>query len=70
MDIAQGSRVGSKNHRWMEMDSSYMNPLSYEAKITDLFVPWLIDEVPDGAWSTLQEKLGRIVRDIISGNKK
>ena len=70
MNQIRGSRVGSKNHTQVQTVSSCLDSNSYEAQITGLFVPWLIEEVPDEKWSTLQEKLGCIVRNIISGRRE
>ena len=52
------SRTTSQDHPQAQAESFSPGANFYEAKITDLFLPWLVDEVPDGAWQTLQEKLG------------
>jgi len=66
----RGSRVNSRdNVSPAQAESSYISYDFYEAEITNLFVPWLIEEVPDGAWQTLQAKLDQTVRNIVSGKK-
>jgi hypothetical protein len=52
------------------MEITSPNTTAYEASITSLFVPWIIDNIPEGAWVTLQGKLGDIVRGIISERGK
>jgi hypothetical protein len=54
----------------MRMEVTSPNTTAYEASITSLFVPWIIDNIPEGAWQTLQGKLGDIVRGIISGKER
>ena len=38
---------------------------AYEAAITNLFTPWLNKKIPDGAWTTLCEKLSALIKEII-----
>jgi hypothetical protein len=71
--IPAGSRVNSKNYRPVKKDlSSSENLTFYEGLITALFLPWLVDEIPDGKWQTLQAKLKSIIIKIImtNGRKK
>jgi hypothetical protein len=49
------------------MEPLHLSPNNLEAQITALFAPWLVEDVPEEKWATLQEKLDRIVRGIISG---
>lgn len=44
-----------------DYDSAY-----YETAITMLFLPWLVKEIPDGKWQTLQNKLGCLIRELLS----
>jgi len=66
LDIILGSRVGSRSFTTAKTESPCLDANAYEVLITNLFVPWLIEEIPDGKWATLQKELGCIVRDIIS----
>jgi hypothetical protein len=70
MDMIRGERAGSKGHRPMRTDITSPNTTAYEAIITSLFVPWIIDNIPEGSWQKLQEKLGYIIRGIISGKER
>jgi len=62
-----GTRIGSKGHRPAQTEPLHLSPNNLEAQITALFAPWLVEDVPEEKWATLQEKLDRIVRGIISG---
>jgi len=66
MDNIQGARITSKNYRPAQADVFALDVTFYEACITNLFLPWLVDEIPDGAWQILQEKLKKIIQKIIS----
>jgi hypothetical protein len=66
MDNVQGARTTSKNYRPAQADVSALDATFYEARITNLFIPWLVDEISDGAWQILQEKLKKIIQKIIS----
>ena len=70
MDIITGSHVGSRDFTTIKAELSHRDPTHFEAAITALFTPWIVTEVPDGAWQTLQEKLSSIVRDMLSGRKE
>jgi hypothetical protein len=70
MDVLSGvpgSRANSRNHTVEQAESSQHDRTLYEALVTNLFVPWLVEEVPDPAWTTLQEKLGLLIREMLSG---
>jgi len=67
MDTIGGSRIGSKSYRAVKIESSYLSPNNYEAQITALFSPWLVEDIPEDKWATLQGELDCIVRGIISG---
>jgi hypothetical protein len=67
MDTMRGTRVGSKDYTPNSEKNTYIDPTIFEGRITDLFTPYLIEEIPDGAWQTLQEKLGCIIRGIRCG---
>jgi len=65
----QGARANSQQPVPIQMEMLLSDPTFYEGSITMLFSPFLIDEIPDGQWQTLQDKLGRIVREIIAKRK-
>jgi hypothetical protein len=67
--ILSGSRIDSRDTA-LKAESPYHDPAAYESVITSLFTPWIVTSIPDSAWQTLQEKLGRIVRDMLSGKKE
>ena len=69
MDPIPGSRVNSKNFTTVKVESSYQDPTHFEAEITAIFEPWIIAGIPDTTWQSVQEKLGGIVRDMLSGRK-
>lgn len=67
----RGERIGSKAVRPMRTEPTSFDINAYEASITNLFVPWLVEDIPDGAWQTLQKKLCEIIRGIKSlGQRK
>jgi len=71
MDIFQGARVGSQKVH-VQADVSAFDIAFYEGCITNLFLPWIIDEIPDDKWQTLQKKLKLILLKMLSnvrGNK-
>jgi len=70
MDTMPGSRTTSRGFTAVKAESSCFDANAYEAVITSLFEPWIITEIPDGAWQTLQKRLGMIVRDMLSGKRR
>jgi len=64
--FTSGSRANSKELVHVQTDVSQSDPVLYEIRITKLFLPWLIEEIPDQKWQSLQEKLGMIIREIVS----
>jgi hypothetical protein len=72
MDIIAGEKVNSKGYCVVpnQAVSPRLDVSSYEAKISDLFMPWLVEEIPDSRWVTLQKNLGLIIRDISRKNNK
>jgi hypothetical protein len=37
---------------------------NFEARIVDLFLPWLKDDIPDGAWMVLSGNVERIIKEV------
>lgn len=68
MDIA-GTRETLKDHIQAQSDVFVFDAADYEGCITSLFIPWLIDEIPDSKWQTLQQKLKIIILKIISNGR-
>ena len=66
MDNFAGVRVNSKSRVFAQGEIYSGDPTYYEGAITMLFSPFLINGISDPAWQTLQAKLGRIIREIIS----
>ena len=72
MDIQRtmrGAKENSQHPTPIQAETLQSDPTFYEGIITMLFSPFLIEEIPDGQWQTLQDKLGRIVREIIAKRK-
>jgi len=66
MDIHSGTRVNSiKSASIQQTDKSTFDLTYYEGFITRLFAPWLVKEIPEGKWQSLQEKLSRTIREIL-----
>ena len=65
METMTGTRVNSQR-RIPVQDDFYADSTYYESIITRLFTPFLVTEISDYSWQKLQEKLGRIIREIIS----
>jgi len=72
MNIVSGTRATSKRHIQLQADSPISDTAFYESCITNIFLPWLVEEIPDGAWQTLQKNLNIIILKILlngSGKK-
>jgi len=65
----RGSSVNSRDNVQAQEEKAFSSTTFYEAQITSLFIPWLIAEIPDEKWQTLQAKLCQTVRDIVSGKR-
>ena len=52
-----------------QIDSSVSDVTIFEGRITNLFEPWLVTGIPDSSWQTLQEKLCRLIKEIISAKE-
>ena len=61
--VPEGTRVNSKKP--IQGDSTFCNISYFEGFITNLFLPWLVEEIPDRSWQTLQERLSSIIKKII-----
>ena len=59
-----GLRASSKGHRTTQVEPPGHNTTSIEARITSLFMPWLIEDIPDETWQTLQNSLGCIIKEM------
>ncbi|MCL2007408.1 MAG: hypothetical protein FWG77_04920 [Treponema sp.] len=64
-----GQRASSKGHRTAQTESP-SNTTGIEARITCLFLPWLIEDIPDVIWQTLQKNLGCIIKEVVSTRGK
>jgi hypothetical protein len=60
-----GTRVNSRRYEPAtqavpdSLDRAY-----YEGIITRLFIPWIVKDIPENKWQTLQEKLGRVIYEL------
>jgi len=66
MNIVSGTRATSKRHIRVQADTTACDATFYEGCITNIFLPWLVEEIPDSAWQTLQKKLMIIILKILS----
>jgi hypothetical protein len=62
----RGTKAKSEKLTPVQADILQSDHTLYEGKITMLFTPWIVSRIPDAAWQTLQEKLGYIVREMLS----
>jgi len=71
MDIA-GARVTSQCHVKVQAANELtFDTAFYEASITSLFIPYLIQDIPEIKWLKLQDKLKSLIKSIIrEGVKK
>ncbi len=72
MEIMSSERVGSKDctkEHIKSTESIFMSTTFYEAQITNLFLPWLTDQIPDEAWTSLQINLNKLIKSITSKNQ-
>ena len=72
--LYKGVRVNSKRRLKTQSEVDILDSKSastyYEATITMLFLPWIIDEIPDGKWQTLLKNLRIIIGEMLSGNNQ
>jgi len=69
MNIVPGTRATSKGYVRMKTDTSVFDVALYEARITNIFLPWLVETIPDGAWQTLQGRLRNMIVKIFLNGK-
>jgi hypothetical protein len=65
MNIVSGKRATSKRQIRLQADPPVSDTAFFEGCITNIFSPWLIEEIPDGAWQTLQRELNIIIKNLI-----
>jgi len=69
MNILSGQRATSKGHTQLQTEPPICDTAFFESCITNIFSPWLIEEIPDGAWQTLQRELNIIILKILLNRK-
>jgi hypothetical protein len=50
-------------------DQPVKDTSTYEGKIATCFLPWLKDDITDGAWQSLSSRVANIIREIQNGSK-
>jgi len=74
MNIPAGARATSKNCPAQAVrltcDPGFLDTAYFEGCITNIFLPYLIDEIPEGAWQILQGKLNSIIHKILLTKKQ
>lgn len=59
MEIIEGCRVRTKK---ISDQQNILEGSFLEARIVDLFQPWLKSTIPDPQWCTMMKKLGILLR--------